>query len=57
MDSSKLGKAALMHFAPHDGVDTPATDFDADPAILNTLRADGMTIVVAEPPEPTSKTG
>ncbi|HVC79245.1 MAG TPA: DeoR/GlpR family DNA-binding transcription regulator [Chloroflexota bacterium] len=57
VDSSKLGRAALMHFAPLDRVDTLVTDYDADPLILDSLRAHGMTIVVAEPLEPNAKTG
>jgi DeoR/GlpR family transcriptional regulator of sugar metabolism len=46
-----------MHFAPLDRVDTLVTDADADPLILDSLRAHGMTIVTAEPLEPNCKTG
>jgi DeoR family fructose operon transcriptional repressor len=57
VDSSKLGKAALMHFAPVERVDTLITDYNADPALLDALRAEGMNVVTAESPESTLKTG
>jgi len=57
IDSSKLGKAALMHFAPLSRVETLVTDPGADPEMIASLRAAGMTIIIAEPPAVAAKTG
>lgn len=50
-DSSKMGVATLAKLADLDEIDLLITDTDADPALLDGLRARGVRIELVEPVE------
>lgn len=49
VDSSKLGRAALLRFAPLSAVHTLVTDAGAAPETLEELSSTGVAIIVADP--------
>lgn len=51
IDSSKLGRVALVQFAPANGIHTVITDYDADPEMVDALRQCGLEVVVTELPD------
>ncbi|MEO7126107.1 MAG: DeoR/GlpR family DNA-binding transcription regulator [Nakamurella sp.] len=46
-DSSKLGRASFARVCTAAAVGTLVTDSDADPALLDAMRAEGITVIVA----------
>lgn len=48
LDSSKIGRRALVSFAPVDAVSTLVTDAGADEAFCDRIRARGIEVVIAE---------
>lgn len=57
IDSSKLGKAALVHFAPASCIHTLITDGGADPEAVDALRSIGIDVVIADLPAENLKIG
>ena len=57
IDSTKLGKAALVQFAPAECVHTLVTDNLADPETVAGLRDTGMEVIIAGLPIPDLKIG
>ena len=48
LDSSKIGRRALVSFAPVDAVSTLVTDAGADEEFCDRIRARGIEVVIAE---------
>jgi DeoR family transcriptional regulator, fructose operon transcriptional repressor len=57
IDSSKLGRAAMVQFAPANCARVLVTDWGADPESIDALRQCGVEVVIADLPSADLKTG